>query len=121
MVNGAGLLTSLLIGGGIFFLLITALAQLIFQMVLTGAGRGGRGSAGGFGGGGGYSGGGGGFGGGGASGSYLTKSETTEILTQPKIVEMNQPSLKRWLKRPLYLPTTKRFLINKTSRPLHMP
>ena len=70
LVNGAGLLTSLLIGGGIFFLLITALAQLIFQMVLTGAGRGGRGSAGGFGGGGGYSGGGGGFGGGGASGSW---------------------------------------------------
>ena len=70
LVNGAGLLTSLLIGGGIFFLLITALAQLIFQIVLTGAGRGGRGSAGGFGGGGGYSGGGGGFGGGGASGSW---------------------------------------------------
>ena len=70
LVNGAGLLTSLLIGGGIFFLLITALAQLIFQMVLAGAGRGGRGSGGGFGGGGGYSGGGGGFGGGGASGSW---------------------------------------------------
>ena len=69
LVNGAGLLTSLLIGGGIFFLLITALAQLIFQMVLAGAGRGGRGSGGGFGGGGGYSGG-GGFGGGGASGSW---------------------------------------------------
>lgn len=70
LVNGAGLITSLLIGGGIFFLLITALAQLIFQMVLAGAGRGGRGSGGGFGGGGGYSGGGGGFGGGGASGSW---------------------------------------------------
>ena len=71
LVNGAGLVTSLLIGGGIFFLLITALAQLIFQAVLSGAGRGGgRGSGGGFGGGGGYSGGGGGFGGGGASGSW---------------------------------------------------
>lgn len=71
LVNGAGLLTSLLIGGGIFFLLITALAQLIFQAVLSGAGRsGGSGSGGGFGGGGGYSGGGGGFGGGGASGSW---------------------------------------------------
>ena len=69
LVNGAGLLTSLLIGGGVFFLLITALAQLIFHMVLAGAGRGGRGSGGGFGGGG-YSGGGGGFGGGGASGSW---------------------------------------------------
>ena len=69
LVNGAGLLTSLLIGGGIFFLLITALAQLIFQAVLSGGGRGG-GSGGGFGGGGGYRGGGGGFGGGGASGSW---------------------------------------------------
>jgi len=62
--------TSLLIGGGIFFLLITALAQTIFQLFLasSGSGRGGRGG-GGFGGGG-YSGGGGGFGGGGASGSW---------------------------------------------------
>lgn len=65
LVNGAGLVTSLLIGGGIFFLLITALAQTIFQLFLasSGGGRGGRG-------GGGYSGGGGGFGGGGASGSW---------------------------------------------------
>lgn len=70
LVNGAGLVTSLLIGGGIFFLLITALAQTIFQLFLasSGSGRGGRGG-GGFGGGG-YSGGGGGFGGGGASGSW---------------------------------------------------
>lgn len=69
LVNGAGLLTSLLLGAGIFFLLITALAQTIFQIFLSsGGGRGGRG--GGFGGGGGYSGGGGGFGGGGASGSW---------------------------------------------------
>ena len=70
LVNGAGLVTSLLIGGGIFFLLITALAQTIFQLFLvsSGGGRGGRGG-GGFGGGG-YSGGGGGFGGGGASGSW---------------------------------------------------
>ncbi len=68
LVNGAGLVTSLLIGGGIFFLLITAIAQTIFQLFLSsGGGRGG-----GFGGGrgGGYSGGGGGFGGGGASGSW---------------------------------------------------
>lgn len=69
LVNGAGLITSLLIGGGIFFLLITALAQLIFQAFLSGGGRGGGGSGGGFGGGG-YRGGGGGFGGGGASGSW---------------------------------------------------
>lgn len=69
LVNGAGLITSLLIGGGIFFLLITALAQVIFQAFLSGGGRGGGGSGGGFGGGG-YRGGGGGFGGGGASGSW---------------------------------------------------
>ena len=31
LVNGAGLITSLLIGGGIFFLLITTLAQTIFS------------------------------------------------------------------------------------------
>ncbi len=50
------------------FLLITAIAQTIFQIFLSSAGRGG-GRGGGFGGGG-YSGGGGGFGGGGASGSW---------------------------------------------------
>lgn len=65
LVNGAGLLISLLIGGGIFFLLITALAQVIFQAVLASGGGRGGGS-----GGGGYRGGGGGFGGGGASGSW---------------------------------------------------
>ncbi len=69
LVNGAGLVTSLLLGVGIFFLLITALAQTIFQLFLSSLGRGGSGG-GGFGGGGGYSGGGGGFGGGGASGSW---------------------------------------------------
>lgn len=69
LVNGAGILMSLLLGIGIFFLLITSLAQLIFQAFLSGGGRGGGG--GGFGGsGGGYSGGGGSFGGGGASGSW---------------------------------------------------
>ena len=70
LVNGAGLVTSLLIGGGIFFLLITAIAQTIFHLFLASAGRGGGGRGGGFGGGGGFSGGGGGFGGGGASGSW---------------------------------------------------
>ena len=70
LVNGAGLLTSLLIGGAIFFLLITAIAQAIFQMFLAGGGGGGVRSGGGGFGGGGYSGGGGGFGGGGASGSW---------------------------------------------------
>ena len=68
LVNGVGIFTSLLMGLGIFFLLITALAQAIFHIFLASAGRGGGG--GGFGGGGGYSGGGGGFGGGGASGSW---------------------------------------------------
>ena len=68
LVNGAGLVMSLLLGIGIFFLLITSLAQLIFQAFLSGGGRGGGGFGGGSGGG--YSGGGGSFGGGGASGSW---------------------------------------------------
>ena len=67
LVNGAGLIVSILMAGAIFVLLISSVAQLIFQSVLSGAGRGGRG--GGFGGGG-FGGGGGGFGGGGASGSW---------------------------------------------------
>ncbi|WP_318342339.1 TPM domain-containing protein [Acinetobacter sp. 16] len=69
LVNGAGLVMSLLLGVGIFFLLITSLAQLIFQAFLSGGGRGGRGGGFGGGSGGGYSGG-GSFGGGGASGSW---------------------------------------------------
>lgn len=66
LVNGAGLLTSLLLAGGIFVLLISSIAQLVLQMFLSGGGRGGGGGFGG----GGYRGGGGGFGGGGASGSW---------------------------------------------------
>ena len=69
LLNGAGLVMSVLLGFGIFFLLITSLAQLIFQAFLSGGGRGGGGGFGG-GRGGGYSGGGGRFGGGGASGSW---------------------------------------------------
>lgn len=69
IVNGIGLFSSLLLGVGIFILLISSVAQLIFQLFLAGAGRG-SGRGGGFGGGGGYRGGGGGFGGGGASGSW---------------------------------------------------
>ena len=69
LIYGSGIIMSLLMGVGIFFLLITSLAQLIFQMFLSGGGRGG-GGGGSFGGGGGYSGGGGGFGGGCASGSW---------------------------------------------------
>ncbi|MCU4538855.1 TPM domain-containing protein [Acinetobacter bereziniae] len=69
LIYGSGIVMSLILGFGVFFLLITSLAQLILQMFLSGGGRGG-GSGGSFGGGGGYSGGGGGFGGGGASGSW---------------------------------------------------
>ncbi|WP_347456341.1 TPM domain-containing protein [Acinetobacter thermotolerans] len=68
LVNGLGLFASLLIGAGVFFVLITSLAQLILHAFASGAGRGG-GGRGGFGGGG-FGGGGGGFGGGGASGSW---------------------------------------------------
>ena len=70
LIYGSGIGMSLVLGFGIFFLLITSFAQLIFQMFLSGGGRGGGSSGGGFGGGSGYSGGGGGFGGGGASGSW---------------------------------------------------
>ncbi len=70
IVNGLGLFPSLLIGVGVFFVLITSLAQLILHAFASGAGRGGGGSGrGGFSGGG-FGGGGGGFGGGGASGSW---------------------------------------------------
>lgn len=70
LVNGSGLIMSLLLGIGIFFLLITSLAQLIFQLFMSGGGRGGGGGGFGGGSGSGYSGGGGSFGGGGASGSW---------------------------------------------------
>lgn len=70
MIYGSGFILSLIVGLGIFFLLFTSIAQLIFQAILAGGGRGGGSGGGGFGGGGGYSGGGGGFGGGGASGSW---------------------------------------------------
>jgi uncharacterized protein len=69
LVNGLGLVASLMIGVGIFFLLITAIAQLILHAFLAGGGRGSGSGRGGFGGGG-FGGGGGGFGGGGASGSW---------------------------------------------------
>lgn len=69
LVNGMGLLASLMIGAGIFFLLITSIAQLILHAFLAGGSRGGGSGRGGFGGGG-FGGGGGGFGGGGASGSW---------------------------------------------------
>lgn len=68
LVNGMGLIASFMIGAGVFFLLVTSLAQLILHAFMAGGGRGGSGR-GGFGGGG-FGGGGGGFGGGGASGSW---------------------------------------------------
>lgn len=68
LVNGMGLIASLMIGAGVFFLLVTSLAQLILHAFLAGGGRGGGSGRGGFGGG--FGGGGGGFGGGGASGSW---------------------------------------------------
>jgi len=69
LVNGMGLIASLMIGAGVFFLLVTSLAQLILHAFMAGGGRGGGSGRGGFGGGG-FGGGGGGFGGGGASGSW---------------------------------------------------
>ncbi|MGE8557191.1 MAG: TPM domain-containing protein [Acinetobacter sp.] len=39
----------------------------------------------------------------------VTTTETTEIVTQPKTEEVNQPSFKRWLKHFLYMPATKRY------------
>ena len=69
LVNGMGLIASLMIGIGVFFVLITSLAQLLLYAFASGAGAGRGGSGrGGFGGG--FGGGGGGFGGGGASGSW---------------------------------------------------
>jgi uncharacterized protein len=68
LVNGMGLIASLMIGAGVFFLLVTSLAQLILHAFMAGGGRGSSGR-GGFGGGG-FGGGGGGFSGGGASGSW---------------------------------------------------
>ena len=39
----------------------------------------------------------------------VTTTDTTEILTQPKIEQLNQPSFKRWFKHFLYMPGTKRY------------
>lgn len=64
MIYGVGILGSLMLAAGLFFLLITPLAQHVLHAILSS--RGGGGGSGG----GGFSGGGGGFGGGGASGSW---------------------------------------------------
>lgn len=39
----------------------------------------------------------------------VTKTDTTEIITQPKMDIAARPSVKRWLKHFFYLPATKRF------------
>ena len=39
----------------------------------------------------------------------VTKTQTTEIITQPKLDEIAQPSVKRWLKHFCYMPATKRY------------
>ncbi|WP_180043043.1 MULTISPECIES: TPM domain-containing protein [unclassified Acinetobacter] len=39
----------------------------------------------------------------------VTTTDTTEIVTQAKIEDVNQPSFKRWLKHFLYMPATKRY------------
>ncbi len=71
LFSGLGLIGSVLLGGGVFFLLISSIAQIILSGFMRGGGGFGGGRGGGFGGGGGgYRGGGGGFGGGGASGSW---------------------------------------------------
>lgn len=39
----------------------------------------------------------------------VTKTESTEIITQPKLQASSEPSLKRWLKHFCYLPASKRY------------
>ena len=39
----------------------------------------------------------------------VTTTETTEIVTKPKLDEIVQPSFKRWLKHLLHMPASKRF------------
>ena len=39
----------------------------------------------------------------------VTTTETTEIITQPKIQQQVQPSFKRWLKHFFYMPASKRY------------
>lgn len=69
LTSGLGLIGSFMLGGLVFFLLVSSIAQLILFSLMRGGGGFGGGRGGGFGGGG-YRGGGGSFGGGGASGSW---------------------------------------------------
>ena len=45
----------------------------------------------------------------------VTKTDTTQIITQPKLDEQVQPSLKRWFKHFLYISSTHRYF-NKQDR-----
>ena len=45
----------------------------------------------------------------------VTKTDTTQIITQPKLDEHVQPSLKRWFKHFLYISSTHRYF-NKQDR-----
>ena len=45
----------------------------------------------------------------------VTKTDTTQIITQPKLDERVQPSLKRWFKHFLYISSTHRYF-NKQDR-----
>ena len=39
----------------------------------------------------------------------VTRTDTTAIVTEPKLQEQVQPSFKRWLKHVLYMPASKRY------------
>lgn len=45
----------------------------------------------------------------------VTITETTEIITEPKIQQPLQPSFKRWFKHFIYMPASKRYF-NKTDQ-----
>ena len=39
----------------------------------------------------------------------VTKTDTTEIVTEPKLQQRVAPSFKRWLKHCVYMPASKRY------------
>ncbi|EZQ10994.1 TPM domain-containing protein [Acinetobacter sp. Ver3] len=39
----------------------------------------------------------------------VTKTETTEIITEPRLQQASQPSFKRWIRHFCYLPASKRY------------
>ena len=43
----------------------------------------------------------------------VTKTDTTQIITQPKLDEKAQPSLKRWLKHAFYFSASKHFFLKQ--------